>query len=157
MTFDLAQLDPTTRAEEGVEMRIIHPRTGQPVFADDGKTPATITLRGQRSETFRDALTRIQRRNAGLDNQGVVLGPDQLQTQRDQENTEFLVACTVAWNGLSLDGKPFEYSPENVRRLWTDRRFVIVREQALAFIMRDGNFLADTSRRLPAGLVTSSS
>jgi len=45
------------------------------------------------------------------------------------QETEFLVACTLGWKDLQIDGKPFAFSPDAARALYEDGRFAWVRRQ----------------------------
>lgn len=153
--FDFSALG-LTRTEEGAPMTIRHPKTGTPVL-DEDKNPITITLLGQYSNAFRETLRAIQiarvefSRNAQQINPG---NPEPIpQEQIDQEDTDTLVACTTGWAFRQLDGQAFPCNPRNARKLYSDRRFWWLRQQAMNFILADGNFLADgstTSSALPA-------
>ena len=46
------------------------------------------------------------------------------------EDAHVVAACTVGWTIEAMDGEPFPYSPENALRLWTDKRFVALRDTA---------------------------
>lgn len=46
----------------------------------------------------------------------------------DQE-TDFLVACTLGWTNLVIDGKAADYTPQAARELYTSSRFAWVRRQ----------------------------
>lgn len=43
--------------------------------------------------------------------------------------TDYLVAATLGWKGLEIDGKPVEYSPGEARTLYTTSKFAWVRRQ----------------------------
>lgn len=54
------------------------------------------------------------------------------------EKIEKCSACVVGWSGLTLDGKPFEYSKENSKMLMV--RFSWICAQVEAFINDRSNF-----------------
>lgn len=68
--------------------------------------------------------------------------PDELVEQQ----TERLVACTLGWSNLSIDGAPFPYSEANARALYQDPRFEWVRGQVSAALNEIGNFIPGSSR-----------
>jgi len=136
MTFDLASLDTRTRAQSGVPMQLIHPRDRGPVRTDAGEL-VTVTLHGRASDIYCNAERAMQERRAERRARGVITTQDEFA----RDETELLAACTVAWNIPELDGKPFAYSDDNARRLWSDTRFAWLRDQAIGFIQADGNFL----------------
>lgn len=137
--FDLASIG-MTKADEGSTMVIAHPVTRQPIMMANGQ-PMSITLTGRFSETNRRTLRRIQVERVEL------LADRQTVTEEHitKENIEQLCACTMGWNIDELDGAPFPCSPANIRKLWTDKRFLWLHERALAFIGEDRNFLSVSS------------
>lgn len=74
-----------------------------------------ITLQAQR-----DMRRRVQK--AGK------LVFDDPEDEHDAE-TDYLVAATLGWTGLEIDGKPVAYSPGEARTLYTTSRFAWVRRQ----------------------------
>ncbi len=138
--FDLRSI-ATTRGKTGVPMPVLHPGTGTPIMIAEG-VPLTITLLGRSSRQFQATLRSIQDERARMRREG-----DQITTQTMfDEDTTTLSACTVAWTFTEMDGAPFPCNKANARRLWLDPEFLFVREAALAFIVRDANFLPAASR-----------
>jgi hypothetical protein len=136
--FDIAKLDTFTRAEEGVAMEVVNPRTNKAVLDEEGR-PVTITLLGRNSTTARQTYTRIRDRQMERANKGIIAN----DAEKDRDDVEYLSACTLGWSMTSMDDQPFGFSPENAKRLWGDPRMRTVREQAMAFVQNDGNFLRD--------------
>lgn len=134
--FDLNSLDTLTRSQTGTDMPVTHPRTRAPILQDNGQ-PHTITLRGRNSDAYRDMQRSLQERRADMAARGIA--PSREELERD--DVDLLVACTVGWTDMTMDGQPFPYSPENARRLWSDRRFVFLRDAAITHIREDANFL----------------
>ena len=137
--FNINDLDIFTRAQQGVEMPVLHPAT-RTVVVSGGKQ-WTITLCGRASDAHRQALRVIEMQRAERAARGEAITPE----QAERDNTEMLVACTKGWTPFALDGEVFEFSLANARRLWADRRFGWLREQAVRFINDDANFLPTSS------------
>jgi hypothetical protein len=152
MPFDLAELDTLTCSEAGVPMALINLRTRAPLFDDDG-TALTISLAGRHSEMFRDMLKLIQTRRGELRNRGQEADGE----AKEREDVDLLIACTRDWTLKVLDKQPFGCTPANITKLWNDDRFRPLREQAMAFILTDGNFLAPMSSGSGALPATTSS
>ena len=138
--FDLATV-ATSRADAGVPMPLLHPKTSEALKNDDG-SPVTITMRGRTSEEWQERMRHIQLTRAELSNQGQKITTDHVF----DEDTGILMVCTVGWSIETLDGEPFPYNGTNALKLWTEARFRWIREQALRFILGDGNFLPEGSK-----------
>lgn len=138
MGFDLANLES---ADEGVPVTILHPATNQPLRDDDGND-VTITVMGQDSQAFQQAKRRaMNRRMAAMrGGRGAKLTAEELEA----ENIATLVACTVGWSGLALEGKPLTFDAKNVRMVY--ERFPWIREQVDEFIGDRANFLMTSSQ-----------
>ena len=81
MTFDLAKLDTAKVAEEGADLRVAHPTTGEDLGI-------TITLIGTDSKTFRDISK--SRATASLKKKSREIDLD----QNEAESVELLVTIT---------------------------------------------------------------
>lgn len=138
--FSLASLDTYTRAQTGVAMPVVHPRERTPIVLAEGEL-FTVTLCGRSSDAFRQATRLVESTQADRAARGAISTPE----EAERDNVEILTACTRGWTPFPLedgDQAPFEYSIENARRLWSDRRFQWLREQAMRFVRDDANFLA---------------
>lgn len=134
--FDLAELDIAAGSDEGREMTLISPKTKAPVRDEHGK-PIAVTLLGRYSQAILDlGHVQQQRRIEAMQRGRVGFSTH----EQDENNTELLVAATRGWSIQQLDGQPFPFSAENARRLWTDRRFWHIRQQALEHINNDAVF-----------------
>lgn len=123
-TIDLASLDTAARCDEGAELELRHPATGEPLGV-------YLALAGVDSRAHRQALAhlaeqRLKRRT---------MNPDDVRG----EDVEVAARCTLAWRGVTIDGKAVSYSLENARALYA--RFPWIREQAVVFIADRGNYL----------------
>jgi len=136
MSFDLSALDTTSAADQGATMHVAHPVTGVALSQEDG-SPVSLILAGEDSERFRkqDRTARSRRLARQQQGRAMKLSADEL----DSDALEMLVAVTVGWSGLALDGADLPYSPDNARKLYT--RLPWLREQAQAFVLDRANFL----------------
>jgi hypothetical protein len=128
MRFDLSSLDTRTRAIAGVDMPILHPRTGAPMMRED-KAPVTIKLLGPQSDVSRAIRREISQRRIDMEGRGITYTDDDFMRDRQ----DILVACTVDWTIEDLDGQPFPFSPENARKLWADNRWLWLSTAAFNF------------------------
>lgn len=126
MTFDLATLDTSKVAEEGAELLVEHPTTGE----DFG---IKITLIGTDSKTFRD-LSK-SRATASLKKKSRDIDFD----QGEAESIELLAKCTKGWEGITEDGIEVPFSYENAVKLYT--KYLWLKEQVDRFIVDRSNFL----------------
>lgn len=131
--FDLATLDTTATAEQGARLELRHPATDEPLGA-------VLVLAGTDSKTFRrheaTNLNRfIERMSKGKRAKG------KSAEEQERESLDMLVACTLSWSGVVLDGVEPPCTPENALTLYT--RLPWVKEQARDFMMDRGNYLRD--------------
>jgi hypothetical protein len=136
MSFDIASFDTRTNSQAGVPMTLISIKNRAPIVQPAG-TPVTITLFGRTSDVYRDMQRDLQEQNTDKLARGI--RPN--REERDQDDVELLVVCTKAWTIDQRDGQAFPFTPENARLLWSDLRFLWLRDQAVAFIQTDANFL----------------
>lgn len=128
--MDLAQLDTRKGAEEGFELQLAHPKTGEPL-------PGKITLLGQDSAVWQDRQAelvqrRVKRLALNKKNSASV-------AELEADSIELLVAGTVGWTGIALEGAEFPFSAANAQRLYT--HYPWIREQAYEAVTDRGNFL----------------
>jgi hypothetical protein len=131
----LAALETKAAAERGGELQLLN--------SANEPTDIYIKVIGADSEEFR----RAERRIIDKATQEMVKRRrfNKSSAQVEQEEIELLVLATRGWRtGASpvihdLEGKPLEYSDENVRRVYAE--FPLVREQVAEFIRDRANFL----------------
>ena len=126
MTFDLAKLDTAKVAEEGAELRVAHPTTGEDLGI-------TITLIGTDSKTFRDISK--SRATASLKKKTREIDLD----QNESDAVELLAKCTKGWTGITENGKEVAFSFDNAVQLYT--KYLWLREQIDRFMADRSNFL----------------
>jgi len=108
MGLDLAQEQGLAARED--EGRVVHLWdfvTGE--LAYEGDVPVTVTVAGRLSARHRKAADawdrgQMRRRNANAD------------AATDRQNA-ILAACILGWQGLTLKGAAFEFTPKNVEVL----------------------------------------
>lgn len=69
-------------------------------------------------------------------------------TDFTEQQIEQLVALTVGWHLVDLEGNPIDvpFSPENARELWNDPGMAWLRKQAWVFVNTAGNFIKGSSK-----------
>jgi hypothetical protein len=135
--MDLASIDVADLANEGCAMHV-HGPDGTPLFKSDEVTPVTIVLLGQDS----DKLTRImnQRGNRHLR----ARGPITMTVEQGQKaDIDYLVAATVAWDGIGLGEEQTPLSEEAARKAYS---YAWLRDQARAFIFDRARFTKASSQ-----------
>lgn len=130
--FDFASRDVAAKAEEGAELEVLDPVTGEAVGV-------YITLAGADSAVHRKALTAASKRRLngqkGFRNKG--WDPEKMQ----EESIEILATCTLSWKGVTLEGAALPCSRDNAIKMYT--RFPWLREQVEAFISDRSEYLQD--------------
>lgn len=130
--FDFASRDVAAKAEEGAELEVLDPVTGESVGV-------FITLAGADSSVHRKTMAMIAKRRIngakGFRNKGY--DPEKFEA----ESIEVLAACTLAWKGVVVDGSSLPCSRDNAVRLYT--RFPWLREQVEQFVSDRTEYLQD--------------
>lgn len=119
------------------KLTLTDPKTGAP-------TSSTIELASPEHESRkRIDLARTRRLRAEFANNGKLNATDPLDDIEDE--TDYLVASTLGWN-LTRGGAPVEFSPANVRALYTDPKKQWLRAQVLAGIRKTELFIKDSAK-----------
>ena len=134
--FDLASLDTRTASEEGKAFKVWRPGAGTDVVDDAGKV-VTITMCGRNSEAFRRVQAEIRARKTDRQARDI----PETQEDRDADRFDVLCALTKGWSFTHLGDEEFAFTPDNVRRLWSDTRWEWLAVQKLSEVMTEGNFL----------------
>ncbi len=128
--MDFEKLDTKAASDEGVELQLLHPKTGAPL-------DAFITVLGVDSDAVRAALFEQQRRYAkklaSRSNQPRT--PEEIEADR----LELVAAATKGWRGIALEGKALEFSAAAAARFY--QRFPWAMEQVDRFGSDRANFL----------------
>ncbi len=113
-------LNGIIEAETG-SYQLKHPVDGAPL-------DVTFTLAGPEHPTRQKLalqMSRDMRRRVQKAGKLVLEDPED---ELEQE-TDFLVSCTLGWKNLEIGGKPVEFSPGEARTLYTSPKFAWVRRQ----------------------------
>lgn len=134
MAFDLNALSTAQKAEEGAILEVRHP-------TDDTKLGIKIRVVGQDSAIYRSFTNK----QANALRQKIIPGRGYTPptVEKDQEQTtDLLVACTLGWEGIVMNGQEYPFNLENARALYANPGFAWLREQVDKFIADRANFLA---------------
>jgi hypothetical protein len=125
-------------ADEGAEMKVLHPVSRRPMALSDG-TPVTVKLAGADSARFRKVQRGAtdRRLKMAANNRRAVLNSADIES----DGLDSLVACTLSWTGIVLDGKPVECNPANVKMVYLKMPWL--KEQVDEFIGDRANFLRE--------------
>lgn len=133
--MDIEDFD--TSSNDGAIMQVRHPSTGSPLVIPESGDPVTITLTGVDSSRYQKIVNeQINRR---LKNASTTRNTQATAEDLMRENIDVLVACTVAWTGISSRGANLECTPDNARVVYA--RLGWLRQQAKDFIEDRANFL----------------
>jgi hypothetical protein len=132
--LDIASFNASPEADVGYTLQLVHPATGAPLGA-------SITIAGEESERMQEwsrrLFERVQRdeRLAKKAGRQIERSFDELQEQLVQK----AAALTLAWSGMLMDGRPAEFTPANVERVYRAQRWLrdLVLEEARVL----GNFV----------------
>lgn len=121
------------------EFQLTHPTTGE-------KLEITFTLAGEQHPKRRGLMRAYKRQ---LRQQVNRAGKMRLEEDPDVDfdrDTDYLVACTLGWEGLDYKGQsPYPYSPENARRLYEDSERAWLRAQVTEALNQQDLFIASSS------------
>lgn len=123
--MDLASLDITTKAEDGVEMHLLHPITNE-------DTGIVMVLRGASSKVVKAALAKYRK-----------VSEDERKSDADKERaaSDFLTKCIIEMRGATYNGEPVESTTENIK--WFIDKFPWASPQITEFINELENFLPE--------------
>lgn len=122
-------------------------QTGVLVLLDpitQAPTTSTITLASPENPIRKKLdFARQRKMRADMQKTGKVQFTDPAEEQ--EEETEYLVACTVEWN-LTQGGVPLELSADAARKLYTNPKKFWVRSQAVAALNKSELFIKDSAK-----------
>lgn len=130
--MDLSKLDTIRDAERGADLVLRNPYNLSEELTNDAGEKMVVRVVGADARAF----SRTRKRMASKTLAAVVRKEDAELTE--EEGVDLAVAATLGWSGLTWDGKPFPYSTDNARRLYTERPWA--REQVVAFATEIKNF-----------------
>ncbi len=131
--MDLNDFNLTEKAEQGADLYLEHPGTGE-ALESDGKKWA-IRLAGTDSKQYRNKSRALQNKRLNK----VAKGRKADFGGTDLESCELLASCTLGWSGLVKDGQPLEFSYDAAVDLYMTQLWI--REQVDVFVGERTNFL----------------
>lgn len=121
---------------DGIEMTVMHPRTGEPLLMSSGE-PMMIRLGSEQSDAFKTVQRRYQQER--LRNPNRKLTPEQI----DARAIELLAAVTYDWTLEGSDG-PIPFSAAAARALYADADKAWLRQQVTDFVYEPTNHLGES-------------
>src|SRR3990167_4014457 len=123
MTGKFAGLE--LEVDRSVKVRILHPVSRQPL-RDAAGAEAYIEMHSGDSEVARKHQRNVARRRIAMRGRGKIT-PEELEA----EGVELLVALTVGWRLVALDGGALDvpFTQDNARDLFSSPRMTWLREQ----------------------------
>jgi hypothetical protein len=132
-SIDLSVFDTKTQADQGIELEILHIKTGKP-------TGFRIRVLGEDSAVMQERVRAY--REQVLESSRVAMRGTRTHEDIESEGIERLVIATVGWTeGATFFGEAFPFSRENARKLYTDPRIPEIREQVERGMAKRANFL----------------
>lgn len=129
--FDISKLG-TSLADEGSEMVVLHPVTGEP-------TTMVIKLAGVDSQRHRDAVRRISERYIPRfeRNPQARLSQD----EQDKDHAELLADLTIGWHEFFDGDEPLHFTREKAFELYLNPHYRWLRAQVDTWIAKRSNFI----------------
>lgn len=123
--MDLSEI--RKQAQDEAWVTILHPVSGE-------ETSMRIRLLSPDSERYRQIDNRIRNAATKSMTKRGGLSAEELS----ESGLQLLIQATVGWENVIFDGQPIQFSPENVRTVYTD--FPFIREQVDRFLGDRRNF-----------------
>ena len=128
--MDLNKLDLTKAANAGAWYTLKHPVTSE-------ELPMKIKVLGKDSEKFIQLSEEFRR--SSLDDLKANKTTEQRMASASEYGDKLLVSCTLEWQGIELDGKKLDCTPENVKLVY--KRFNWIKDQIDTAIADRANFI----------------
>lgn len=117
--MDLANIDLQAAAEEGIEVKLQHPATGEYLTDEEGEH-LVITVLGKDSETWQNAAKRVNTRNANR-----YKGRQIPNAALEAALYEILGEATVKWSkNIEFEGAALKCTKENAISLYEKRNWI---------------------------------
>lgn len=108
------------------------------------KSGVIFTLAGPEHTKRRSIALQFSRHLRSKVNRTGRLTLDDPETEYERD-TDYLVACTLGWKNFDHEGKPFEFSSENARKLYEDRERAWLRSQIQEALNAQENFIVSST------------
>ena len=120
------------------DLVLTNPATGTP-------TKATITIVGPEHPARKKIqFDRARRQRAEFAKKGKLDVRDPLEDLEEQ--TDFMVACTVGWSGLKAGGTPLPFSGDAARTLYNDPKRQWLRAQVFKGLDEAERFISSSTK-----------
>jgi hypothetical protein len=117
--MDLANIDLQSAADEGIEVKLQHPATGD-YLTDENGDNLVITVLGKDSATWQSVAKRINTRNANRYKDRKV--PSAVL---ESALYEILAECTTKWSdNIQYEGESLKCTRENALMLYEQRAWI---------------------------------
>lgn len=141
--FDISALDVSTYSEDGVDVPILNPRSGD-------RTGLVIRVKGAFSARFQELMARQKKREALRAKNPVARA---MAEDGEDDTAEVMAEVTLGWftlgkdedgketrdNTLNEGGKLIPFSKAEARRIF--ERYPVIRGQVLAASLETANFI----------------
>ncbi|BCM88093.1 hypothetical protein [Methylobacterium indicum] len=135
--LDLSTFDLEADAVRGATVRLLNPRNGRALAADDG-SPVEIQVQGSDAPAYRAAQREVRQKiDARHVGESVPLTPEELS----EHTASVLAAVTTGWRNIVVDGQPWEFNREAAAALY--RRFAWIAVQVDATVTDRNRFGPD--------------
>lgn len=128
--MDLGKLDLNKSANEGAWITLKHPATGEELSGRIKVIGKDSTKFIQMNEEFRRKTLEDMKSNKTM--------AQKMESAQEQSDA-ILVACTIDWDGMVLDGEDLPFNESNVKMIY--QRFTWIKEQVDIAIADRANFL----------------
>lgn len=128
--FDITALDVSSHSEDGVDVPIVNPKTGD-------KIGLVIKVQGAFSGRFQELMARQKKREALRQKNAVA----RALADDEDDTAEVLAEVTMGWTGMVEAGKDVAFSKAEARRIYT--QYPVIRGQVLTAAMDVANFIKD--------------
>jgi len=128
--MDLASLDLTKASNDGAWITLKHPATGE-------ELSGRIKIVGKDSTKFTQLSEEFKRK--ALEDMKSSKTMAQRMDNAQEQSDAILVACTIDWDGMMLDGEDLPFTEANVKMVY--KRFTWIKEQVDVAIADRANFL----------------
>ncbi len=150
--FDLNAFDTVGNANNGAEIHIENPKTGELCYLDEAmKKPVKILIQGIKSDKARakqlENMKALSKKKAKANlkrgkNNEVVEDFDFDYDKIVKDQCELLADLTLDFiNLLGTDGKPLKFDRDSAYNLYM--RYEAIREQVNTFVSDEANFIKD--------------
>lgn len=99
--------------------------------------PATIEIDNEQNARY---VAREQAKERAQVNGRKWKGDGESPEELRERSINYVVARLLRWSDMTMDGAAFPCTPDNARKILSDRRFVLVYDQANTFLLEEKSF-----------------